>query len=394
MADVNYESLQYDKGFQFGSNDINQDDVIDFKPTDMRARVGIGANCGKVTFMSNFKAGVEESIKTLFSDEFIKGVAQAAPLMAICTYDKATCAAIQNLNQMASFMAQFKLRQCAIIDKYTSGQANEYKKSYADCIGKEQKRGREFEEAKKACLKTVTEKIASITGDNPYVKKVNIVKDTLNWLGVKDEEVLKDAKEMVGETTVGLGVITLNFDTKDGRALNLVNEENRVSRELSQSLCVKEKVHSLNNIINTSENMKEVVYSSYPEYVITKLSKIPRYQSIALCKEVMLTATRAKIYKKVTRLHSLLAMGLGNPKLTTTNKELLQQKVNYLETYIGIRNQDMSRPIERVTVKIIGSEEEVRKAKLKDDIKFSKRIYDKKDSKNDIESDCIFSVEC
>ena len=396
-SNIDYEALDLSKDYSFNPQQITTDDFIDFNPADLRAELNVGAKCGQLDFGANFAAGMENAIKALASKEFIMNAMKAAPMLAACSDkfgDPALCAAIQNLNQMGSFIANFSLKQCELIDRYTSQQAQKYKESMSQCVGNHRSKGKSFVEARKSCTKTVTDKIASITSNSEYVGSVNIVEDTFKFLGLNDQSKLNNAKRFVGETSIKSGAITVSHGTKNGNSTSLLNEQNKDIKEATEKLCKLQDLENLNKNIKKDPKLKKDILSYFPENLISRISNMNNFLAQSYCLRTIKSAYQEKYLRDASEIYSTLAMGMMNPNLTESNKELLKDKVKALESYLKIvslsrfqRPHELQQEIELEITSYTDKIEKRGKVVLK-----NKKIENS--INNNIPEECIYSADC
>ena len=394
--DVDYRALELNKNYLSGNKEIEKDDFLNFDPVDLSSQFSVGAQCGQLSFKTNASAAFRK-IKSQFKfRQLISSLAAASPMLLACQYSPSLCTAIQNMEQSLNFLMNFNLNQCAIIDKFTSDKAQTYNQKIADCIGAAKSRGMDSFKAHDYCVNSFTDKLASITDNKKMVTKVNVVEDSLKWMGLNDDRVLQKAKDLVGETSINHGIIKDLFG--NGRPVTPFLKEEKLKKDIIKKFCLplKDKLNIKNGVVNFAKKVDfyPLIGKNFHDRTLENLSFIPIDTRINYCNLIAEYTARNNIAPQVKEMYSVLSQALTNPNLGKVERQVLELKVKKLEAYLNIQRLSNVETSEKISSKINNEAQFI----IKNIYNKEQRNFNTEKTQNEyqkkLKNKCLYSVRC
>jgi len=397
--EATYSDLEDTKKYSIEHRPVIEDDVFSLEPTDLSVNFGTGASCGEINFHSNLKAALKNIATQLTDKKTLNKLAKAAPMLLACQYSPAFCKAIQNIEQSANFLMKFNLDRCALIDKHTDNKAAEYQRSKAKCIGEYKSQGLSQTEAIEKCTKTIGDRLVAITGSKEIVEKVDIINDSLTYIGLNDKSEKEDVKKVVGEVTMNHGVITEEYPTKDGTQNTPFQMVEEAKSELESDFCalvndpkVLQKSSSLEIINKSKVHKKHKIYLVPSD--VNNMITLPAALRKSFCEELAKSYAEKKVLNRIIKTRTYLIQSLENPRLSTYHKEVLNNKLNkltiYQETLTSMNTsgpKEILKDIEKVS-------KELSQQATSEDLRSEKKRIEVDSTIDELTSECSLKGDC
>ncbi len=207
--------------YLMGSNGEKRDPVFDnYKTIDLSVDLGIGSDCGQINFKNTLKAGLQNMLDAKYFGSLGKNIVAGSPMLLTCYFSPTWCAILKHFQLQSSYLAQMRLDQCAIIDKYVDSRVEDFYEERQRCVQKEiQKTGGNFEEAIDKCKNTFSFDLKNWSGDrrNPEVSENRLIEASASWAGFKGADAKRTVslvKALIGDTVIRKGNIQVDYGPK------------------------------------------------------------------------------------------------------------------------------------------------------------------------------------
>jgi len=329
------EELQYDRTLTFGRDAINQDDFFDYKPADVKTGMEVGAQCGKISIDGSFKAALKK-IKGQFRNQLdLSKLVAASPLLAACHYSPALCKGVQSYQELINFMTKFNFNQCAIQDKYIKSRGQVFNRQIANCIGRRNTDDADYEKIKDECYK----KHDDFGLNRPFSGSTkpfnrNLVKGSLDWLGIKDDSLYESLMQTVGEVSFSFGSFRSMFGSA-GKRVTPYQQERIETKKFKTEVC---SIVEIQDVSESISKLRNVDLSKKTDSIITRnvifdLLTFPYETRLNLCDELASAWAERKVERRIKKLRRVLVESLANPNLVDYEVKMLKAKINLLEEY-------------------------------------------------------------
>ncbi|MGE4233048.1 MAG: hypothetical protein AB7F43_06945 [Bacteriovoracia bacterium] len=219
---VRADSFNYDyssdlqaNDYLFGSYGKKKDPVFDNERViDLDIKLGIGSDCGQISFQNTLRS----SLSNIFDKKYLEGmfnnILGASPMLATCYMSPTWCAILKNAQVQAHMIANMRLDQCSLIDKYVDSRVEDYYQERQTCMRKAMKNnGNNAEAALDQCKNYWDTDLASWTGGSKKNEN-RLISDSAEWAGFSGAEanrVLDLVKGLIGDTVVTKGNVSVDF---------------------------------------------------------------------------------------------------------------------------------------------------------------------------------------
>ena len=105
--------------YLFNSYGKKQDLVFDQFPTvNLGMDFGIGADCGRINIRDTMRASFKNILDSKYIEDMGQNIIGSSPMLLACYYSPTWCAILKQSQLRASLLANLRLDQCSMIDKY------------------------------------------------------------------------------------------------------------------------------------------------------------------------------------------------------------------------------------------------------------------------------------
>lgn len=369
LADYTYRNSQIMRptDYLLRSNERDRDPVFSENTT---AKVGIdlaiGSDCGRIDVKSTLKASLKNLLDAQYFGDLGKDILAASPMLVTCYFSPTWCAILKHTKISANFLAQLRLDQCSLIDKYTDSRTEDFYQERQNCIHRSiERNGGNMEAAMKSCSNShvFNYDLADWSGKSGNARTNKLIESSAKWAGFKSKEainIVNLTKSLVGDIAVSKGKISVDYGP---RKISLT------PRTFYQSVIVDTKAE-LNKVIKKAES---VARTRPPESVVKKsdLEKISggselllidrqtirslvflpyKHQKIAvnkLSEAIALT----RFTNQMSKTLDLLYIAEQNPHLPEKKKIELRQKRETLQSSVKLTmelNKQKNEPLNKV----------------------------------------------
>ena len=295
----------------------------------------MGSQCGKISIDGSFKAALKK-IKGQFKNQLsLSKFVSASPFIAACYYSPALCKGIQNYQELINFMTKFNFNQCAIQDKYIKSRGQVFNRQIANCIGSKSTDDSDYETIKDQCYK----KHDDFGLNRPFSGSTkpfnrNLVKGSLDWLGIKDESLYQSLMQTVGEVSFSFGSFTTMFGS-GGKRVTPYQQEHIETQKFKAEIC---SIVEISDVTKSIAKLQSVDLSDKTDSIITRnvifdLLTFPYETRLNLCDELASAWAERKIERRIKKLRRVLVESLGNPNLVDYEVKMLKAKIKLLSEY-------------------------------------------------------------
>ena len=221
FAQVDYQSSSTlsPNDYLFGSHGKRSDPVFDnFRTVDLGIDLGIGADCGRIDFRGTMRAALGNILDSKYIEDMGRDIIAASPMLLTCYYSPTWCSILKQSQLRASMLANMRLDQCGMIDKYVDSRVEDYQQERQQCVRKEiASSGGNFEQAMQSCGGNYWQAdIANWSGDdaNSTTSENELLGSSAKWAGLTGREADRTVslvKALVGDTVIKQGTVSVNF---------------------------------------------------------------------------------------------------------------------------------------------------------------------------------------
>lgn len=216
------DSFSYEHSSEFQANDYlfgsygrKRDPVFDNERViDLDVKLGIGSDCGQISFQNTLRS----SLSNIFDKKYLEGmfnnILGASPMLATCYMSPTWCAILKNAQVQAHMIANMRLDQCSLIDKYVDSRVEDYYQERQNCMRKAMRsNGNNAEAALDQCKNYWDADLASWNGKNKKNEN-RLISDSAEWAGFSGADanrVVDLVKGLIGDTVVTKGNVSVDF---------------------------------------------------------------------------------------------------------------------------------------------------------------------------------------
>lgn len=216
----NYSKLS-PNDYLFGSNEKRRDPVFDpSRRISLGADLGVGSDCGRVDFKGTMRASLKNLLNSEYFGDMGRDIVAGSPMLLTCYFSPTWCAILKNTKISANFLANMRLDQCALIDKYVDSRTEVFYQERQQCIrGAIKRHGGNMEAAMKECgnSSVFDFNINDWSGKNGKVGQNKLLESSAKWAGFEGKaanNIVNLAKSLVGDTLVTKGRISIDYGPK------------------------------------------------------------------------------------------------------------------------------------------------------------------------------------
>lgn len=221
LAQVDYQNTTTlsPNDYLLGSHGKRSDPVFDnFRTVDLGIDLGIGADCGRIDFRGTMRAAFGNILDSKYIEDMGRDIIAASPMLLAAYFSPTWASILRESRARASMLANMRLDQCAMIDKYVDSRVEDYQQERQQCVRKEiSNSGGNFEQAMESCGGNYWQAdIANWSGDDTSGKasENELLGSSAKWAGLTGREAERTVslvKALVGDTVVQHGVVSVSF---------------------------------------------------------------------------------------------------------------------------------------------------------------------------------------
>jgi hypothetical protein len=337
------------------SVDQHQDSVFDqYRTIDLGASIGVGSDCGKINFTSTLNA----SLKNLLDTKYFAGIGQniigSSPMLLACYFSPTWCAILKHGQVGAHYLAQMRLNQCSVIDKFVDSRVEDFYKERQSCVRKAiENDGGDLEHAMESCQGNSlwNQNLANWSGarNGEKVSQNKLLEASAKWAGLDGAEarpVLDLVKAFVGDTVVSNGNVSVEYGTRQS-ALTPRTYLQSLEKGTEERLCggILRKVENAGDDIGverlvTDEELKSLSpgfnFALIDRQTIRALAVMPQRQRREACKNLSDALSMTMFSSDVNRSLDVLTTLSQNPNLPPNRKLEIEQKRQALKDSVDM----------------------------------------------------------
>ncbi|MBI2603759.1 MAG: hypothetical protein HYW48_11970 [Deltaproteobacteria bacterium] len=215
--DIGYFSTNYfePSDYLYGSNGAHGDPVFDqYRTIDLDIDIGVNSDCGRISIRNTLRAALKNILDSKYLGAIGRDIMAASPMLMVCYFSPTWCAILKQAQLKAGLLAQFRLNQCGLIDKYTDQRVSDFYEDRSRCVqGAIRKYDGNFEEAMESCKNYADFDIKDWGGQKGNGMK-KLIESTARWAKMTDEQskrIVDLTKAFIGDTIVRQGEIHVDF---------------------------------------------------------------------------------------------------------------------------------------------------------------------------------------
>lgn len=372
--------LSYENSGSFSSQDYllrsygDREDPLfgkDFQIVDLNVDLGFGADCGKVDFKSTMRSSLKNLLDAKYFGDLGRDIVGASPLLLTCYFSPTWCAILKHLRTSAHYVAQMRLDQCALIDKYTDDRAEDFYKERQSCVRQKIKNDDgDLESAMDSCKNVYDVDLANWAGKSQGEKAETnrLIESSAKWAGLDGEEAEKAVgltKAFVGDTVVSKGQLSVDYGPRK-RALTPYTHLAGLQKAKEDDLCegLLKKVEnesyrrSVDEIVSDSD-LNRISGNSKIQLIdrqtIEALVYMPRAQRLHACKKLADGIALTIFTNDLNRSLDVLTVAAQNPNLPPHRRQEIERKRQALKESVEMtlelqkqRNEPLNRVVSQI----------------------------------------------
>jgi len=202
--------------YLLGSYGKREDSVFDrYETIDLSIELGIGSDCGQIDFKQTMRAALGNVLDSKYMASVGRNIMAASPMLAVCYLSPTWCAILKSSQFRASLLANMRLDQCGMIDKYVDTRVEDYQQERQRCVRKNIKKSNgDFEQAMESCGDNSYEVDIANWAGGEKSKENRLLDSSADWSGFSGKEadrVLSLVKSLVGDTVISKGKVSVDF---------------------------------------------------------------------------------------------------------------------------------------------------------------------------------------
>ena len=356
------------------SLDQHQDSIFDnYRTIDLGASIGVGSDCGRIDFTSTLRASLKNILDAKYFASIGQNILASSPMLLACYFSPTWCAILKHSQVSAHYLAQMRLDQCSLVDKYVDSRVEDFYQERQGCVRKSiEQNGGDLEHAMESCQgnKLWDTDLGNWAGSSNG-EKVGInrlLESSAKWAGLDSPEArpsLDLVKALVGDTAVSHGQVSVEYGPRES-ALTPRTYLQSIEKNTYDKLC-NEMMHRIqaagydispDRIITDTELKSLSAGSGYQvidRQTIRALSVMPGWQRRESCKALSDAISMTLFSNDVNRSLDLLTTLSQNPNLPPNRKQEIEQKRQALKDSVEMTltlQRQKNTPLNSVLAKI------------------------------------------
>lgn len=369
-------NLRYENRKSFSPSDYylksredRHDPVFDkFQAIDLGVDLGIGSDCGRVDFKNTLRSSLTNMLDAKYFGDLGRNILASSPMLATCYFSPTWCAILKHSQLSANFMAQMRLDQCSLIDKYTDTRVDDFYQERQTCVHKKiEQDGGDLESAMDSCQNVWQQDLSNWAGAGT-TQTNKLIESSANWAGYSGPDATRSVdllKSFVGDTVVSRGKVSVDYGSR-ASALTPQKHLQELRVGLQTKLCqgLVPKVRqsrgqqSLGQLISDGD-LREVSGSSEEPLIdrqtIEALAYMPTLQRGDACKRLTDALAMTTLTKDMNRSLDILTVSAQNPHLPANRKAELEEKRQAFKESLEMTlrlERERSEPLNRTVSQI------------------------------------------
>ena len=358
------------------SQDQHKDPVFDnYRVIDLGASVGIGSDCGRMDFRSTLRASLKNVLDAKYFGDMGKDILAASPMLLTCYFSPTWCAILKHSQVNANMLSQMRLDQCSIVDKYVDNRVEDFYQERQGCVRQAiERNGGDIESAMQQCQgnRLWDSNLANWAGkrNGEKVESNRLIDSSAKWAGLNGSDqqgTLQLVKEMVGDTVVSRGVVSVEYGPQRQSALSPRNYLQKLEKSTYEQLCTTMMVRlsdagpgaSSDRVISDTDLQALSPGYEYPlidRQTIRALQIMPPKQREMSCRKITEALSMTLFSNDVSKSLDMLSTLAQNPNLPPNRKEEIEQKRKTLKDSVEMtlslqkeRNQPLNQVLSQVS---------------------------------------------
>ena len=345
-----------------------------FQTVDLGFKLGVDSDCGRIDFKNTLQGALKNLLDAKYFESVGNNIMSASPMLLTCYFSPTWCSILKHTRVNANFLSQMRLDQCALIDKYVDGRAEDFKQERQGCVHRAiQKNGGNMEQAMKECQSggDYSVDLANWAGSRFGLKATEnkLIESSAKWAGFNSVESRRSVdliKALVGDTVVGNGRISVEYGPNN-RAITPRTRLYAIEKDTYEKLCrgLLKKIDKNNNRISIDQlidkkELKEIGGNKGDTYIdkqtLRYLSYLPFIKRGSYCRKLASSIALTKFSGEMNRSLDILDVLEQNPNLPEKRKEEMREKRQKLKGSIestlqlhDVQNTPLNAVISQIT---------------------------------------------
>ena len=355
--------------YLFAPNPEHRNDLFEtLKPVDLGVNLGVGSDCGKINIDGTMHAAFGKFLNGDYFKGLFTDILGSAPMLAACYMSPTWCSILKHTQLSANFLAQTRLNQCQIMDKYVDSRVEDYYRERQGCVHRAiESNGGDMESAMASCQNGVFQHKAGLwggAGDDPNSPN-KLLADSTRWAGFSGAEgdrITGLLTSIVGDTVLVNGNVRVEYGPRSHayspRSYLLSMED-----QISQSFCGKllpematgtryipddeivRRIHSLPSA--PGEDEAQILTPD----LVRNLAYLPPRRRDRICLKLSQAMAMQGFTRDMNRSIDVLTVAAQNPNLPPNRKQEIEQKRLALKDQVDLTlklRQEQSKPLGEV----------------------------------------------
>ncbi len=370
-------NLRYEKQRSFSPNDYllksredRKDPVFDrYQSVNLGVDLGIGSDCGRVDFKNTLRSSLTNMLDAKYFGDLGKNIIASSPMLATCYFSPTWCAILKHGQISANFMAQMRLDQCSLIDKYTDKRTEDFYQERQTCIHQKiQNDGGNLESAMESCGNVWGADLSNWAGGGAKAQTNKLIESSAAWAGYSGPEASRSVdmlKSFVGDTVVSRGKVSVEYGS---RASALTPQkhlqelrsgiETKLCRGLVHRVAQSRGQQSTSQLVS-DQDLKAVSGASGEPLIdrqtIEALAYMPELKRSEACKKLSDALAMTSLTKDMNRSLDILTVSAQNPNLPPHRKTELEEKRQAFKESLDMTlalERERGEPLNRILSKV------------------------------------------
>lgn len=329
------------------SMDQTQDSIFDkYQTIDLGASIGIGSDCGKIDFTSTLRASLKNMLDSKYFASIGQNIVGSSPMLLACYFSPTWCAILKHSQVGAHYLAQMRLDQCSIVDKYVDSRVEDYYQERQSCVRKAiQSDGGDLENAMESCQggNMWNQNLANWAGvkNGEKVQVNKLLQASAKWAGLDGAEAqptLDLVKALVGDTVVARGGVSVEYGPRQS-SLTPRTYLQSIEKTTQEKLCgnsgiiprVADNGDDAGSDRLISDDELKKLSPGFPFQLIDRqtihsLSIMPPLQRREACRSLADALSMTLFSSDINRSLDMLTTLAQNPNLPPNRKQEIEQK--------------------------------------------------------------------
>lgn len=371
--DLYYRGRMSPNDYLLRSHDQKNDSVFDnSRVVDLSASIGVGSDCGKIDFKNTLQASLKNVLDTKYFEGLGSNIIAGSPMLLTCYFSPTWCAILKHSQINANWMANMRLEQCSIVDKYVDSRVEDYYQERQGCVRKAiDRNGGNMEGAMEECQGNMWQ--ANLTNwagpKNGQTAGTNrLIDSSAKWAGMDNSEskpALELVKALVGDTVVSQGNVSVEYGPRQS-ALTARTYLQGLEKDTYTQLCgtILKKVERagpsvpveqvVNNVDLRALAPKED-YLLIDRQTIRSLASMPTKTRAMACQKLSDAVAMTVFSTDINRSLDILTTLAQNPNLPENRKQEIEAKRRALKDSIDVTvtlQRQKNDPINAVVAQI------------------------------------------